>query len=147
VKPTTPIRPPTGKNVQWRLISQLSLNYLSLVSNGREALQQILAVHNFTGSASSRKMIDGITRIASRNHFARLLSEHGVHFARGTRVEIEFDEEQFVGSGVYLFASVLENFLGHYVHLNSFSQMAATTKQRKEVLREWPPRAGRQILL
>jgi type VI secretion system protein ImpG len=147
VKPTTPLRPPTGKNVQWRLISQLSLNYLSLVSNGREALQQILAVHNFAGSASTRKMIDGVLRVDSRSAFARLLSEYGVHFARGTRVEVEFDEEQFVGTGVYLFASVLEHFLGHYVHLNSFSQMVASTKQRKEVLREWPPRAGRQILL
>jgi type VI secretion system protein ImpG len=147
VKPTMPLRPPTGKDVQWRLISQLSLNYLSLVSEGREALQQVLALHNFTGSAFARKMIDGIIRVESKRHFARMLSEYGVHFARGTRVEIEFDEEQFVGGGVYLFASVLEQFLGHYVHVNGFSQLAASTKQRKEILREWPPRAGRQILV
>ena len=147
VKPTLPLRPPTGKNVQWRLISQLSLNYLSLVSEGREALQQVLALHNMTGATHTRKMIDGILRVQSSSHFARLLSEFGVHFARGTRVEIEFDEEQFVGGGVYMFASVLEQFLGHYVHVNGFSQLAAFTKQRKEILREWPPRAGRQILI
>jgi type VI secretion system protein ImpG len=60
---------------------------------------------------------------------------------------MEFDEVQFVGGGVYLFASVIEHFLGEYVSLNSFTQLTARTKQRKEVLKEWPPRAGQTILL
>ena len=45
----------------WRLVSQLSLNYLSLVENGREALQEILRLYNFTGSAYSDKQIEGMT--------------------------------------------------------------------------------------
>jgi type VI secretion system protein ImpG len=68
-------------------------------------------------------------------------------FARGTHVEMELDEEQFVGGGVYLFAAVLEYFLGLYVSMNSFSQLQVRTRQRKEILRQWPPRAGRKILL
>ncbi|MGH9594665.1 MAG: type VI secretion system baseplate subunit TssF, partial [Bryobacteraceae bacterium] len=74
-------------------------------------------------------------------------SENGIAFARGTRVEILFDEDQFAGSGVFLFASAIERFLGEYVSLNSFSQLVARTRQRKEVLKEWPPRAGQRILL
>jgi type VI secretion system protein ImpG len=66
---------------------------------------------------------------------------------RGRQVEIEFDEEQYVGGGVYLFASVLEHFLGLYASINSFSQLLARTRQRKEPLRQWPPRAGQAILL
>jgi type VI secretion system protein ImpG len=60
---------------------------------------------------------------------------------------MEFDEELFVGSGVFLFASVLEYFLGLYASLNSFSQLAIRTKQRKEVMHVWQPRAGQRILL
>ena len=60
---------------------------------------------------------------------------------------IYLDEEKFVGGGVYLFSSVLEHFLAQYVSMNSFSQLAVTTRQRKEVLREWEPRAGNRILL
>jgi type VI secretion system protein ImpG len=60
---------------------------------------------------------------------------------------MEFDEEQFVGGGVYLFASVLEHFLGMYVSMNSFTQLIASSPQRKGVLKQWPPRAGRAILL
>ena len=61
------------------------------------------------------KQIDGFTGLDSRRHFARVISEDGIVFARGTQVEMEFDEEQFVGGGVYLFATVLEYFLGLYV--------------------------------
>jgi type VI secretion system protein ImpG len=146
-KPTPALRPPTGKSSLWRLISHLSLNYLSLVSEGREALQEILKLYNFTNSSYSVKQIEGITDLKSRPQFARIISENGITFARGTRVEMELDEENFVGGGAYLFASVIEHFLGLYVTLASFSQLSVSTRQRKEVLKLWPPRAGSRILL
>ncbi len=146
-KPTNALRPPSGKAALWRLISHLSLNYLSLVDEGREAFQEILKLYNFTGSAYSEKQIEGIMGVKSGRHFARLISENGVTFARGTRVEMEFDEDQFAGGGVFLFACVIERFLGEYVSLNSFTQLTARTRQRKEVLKQWPPRAGQTILV
>jgi type VI secretion system protein ImpG len=146
-KPTSSLRPPLRRGLQWRLISHLSLNYLSLVEEGRGALQDILRLYNFTDETSLERQITGIAALSSKRHFARVVSEHGISFARGIRVEMEFDEELFVGSGVYLFASVLEQFLGLYASLNSFSQLVVRTKQRKEVLREWRPRAGQKILL
>ena len=83
----------------------------------------------------------------SERHFARVVSNTEIGFVRGTRVKMLLDEEQFVGNGVYLFASVMEYFLGLYCTLNSFSQLVVSTRQRKEVLREWPPRAGRKVLM
>jgi len=146
-KPTSPIRPPMGKSVMWRLISQLSLNHLSLVEGGRSALQHILQLYNFTDSMAGRKIIEGVLDVQSERHFARVVSDCEISFARGSRVKMLLDEEQFVGNGVYLFASVMEYFLGLYSTLNSFSQLVVSTKQRKEVLREWPPRAGRKVLM
>lgn len=146
-KPTATVRPPTGKGALWRLISHLSLNYLSLVEEGKEALQEILRLYNFSESVYLERQIAGIRQLKSHRHFARVAAESAVSFVRGTRVQIELDEEQFVGGGVYLFASVLEHFLGLYASMNSFSQLVASTQQRKELLREWPPRAGQTILL
>ena len=147
-EPTKSVRPPLARMAFWRLISHLSLNYLSLVEGGRGALQQILRLYDFTGTSFAERMIQGIANITSRPHFARVVSEHGIAFARGTRVEMELDEDQFVGGGIYLFASVIEQFLALYVSLNSFTQLVAKTKRRKgEVLREWPPRAGKKILV
>jgi type VI secretion system protein ImpG len=117
------------------------------VDDGKEALQKILELNDFSDSPETKKQISGITNVASRRHFTRVISEHGIGFARGTRVEIEFDEEQFSGGGAYLFASVLEKFLGLYVSMNSFSQLVARSRQRKEPLEEWAPRAGQSVLI
>lgn len=146
-KPSRTLRPPLEGKTLWCLISHLSLNYLSLVAEGKEALQKILELYDFSDSPDVKKRIGGITTVDSRRHFARVISENGISFARGTRVEMEFDEEQFSGGGVYLFASVLEKFFGLYVSMNSFSQLAARSRQRKEPLGEWPPRAGQSILI
>jgi type VI secretion system protein ImpG len=146
-KPTPTLRPPTGGARLWRLISHLSLNYLSLVEEGKEAQQEILRLYNFSESTFLDRQVTGIASVSSRRQFARVVSEHGISFARGTRVDMELDEEQFVGGGVYLFAAVLEYFLGLYVTLNGFSQLSVRTRQRKELLKQWPPRAGHRILL
>jgi type VI secretion system protein ImpG len=146
-KPTPSLRPAFDRSLLWRKISHFSLNYLSLVEDGREALQEILRLYNYSGSPYLERQIDGIRSVSSRRHFARVVTELSISFVRGTRVEMEIDEEQFVGGGVYLFASILESFLGLYVSMNSFSQLVVRTPQRKEAMREWQPRAGRKILL
>jgi type VI secretion system protein ImpG len=146
-KPTDTLQPPAGQGLLWRLISQLSLNYLSLVAEGADSFREILRLHNLAGSLSVERQIDGILNLKSAPHFARLVSEHGITFARGTRVEIEVDEEQFAGTGAYTFASVLEVFLGLYTSINSFSQLVLRTRQRKRVLKQWPARSGQKILM
>ena len=56
-------------------------------------------------------------------------------------VRLELDEERFVGTGLFLFASVMERFLALQCSVNSFSQLVLRTKQRKDVKR-WTPRSG-----
>ena len=146
-KPTTVSRPRMGRGAQWRLISHLSLNYLSLVDGGREALQEILRLYDFSGSPVVRQQIAGILDVRSRRVVGRPNSMPWNGFCRGLEVTVDFDEEHYVGTGVYLFASVLEHFFGLYSSLNSFTQLVARTRQRKELLKRWPPRAGEQILL
>jgi type VI secretion system protein ImpG len=146
-KPTTVSRPRMGRGAQWRLISHLSLNYLSLVDGGREALQEILRLYDFSGSPVVRQQIAGILDVRSRRVVGRPNSMPWNGFCRGLEVTVDLDEEHYVGTGVYLFASVLERFFGLYSSLNSFTQLVARTRQRKELLKRWPPRAGEQILL
>jgi type VI secretion system protein ImpG len=147
VKPTPIVQPALGKPRLWRLISQLSLNYMSLVDGGAESLRELLRLHNFADSASAEKQIQGIVKVDAGPHYSRIESPHGLTFARGHRVQIEFDEEQFAGGGAYLLASVLERFLGAYVSLNSFCVLSAQTKQRRHTMREWKPRSGAKVLL
>ena len=146
-RPTPVIQPPLGKPLLWRLVSTLSLNHLSLVEDGREALRELLRLHNVGDSTSGERQIQGLVAVRSTAAYARVAAEQGVAFARGRRVELEFDEEQFPGGGAYLFASVLERFLAQYATMNSFTQLTVRTRQRKRVMREWPPRAGWRTLV
>ncbi|SPD72831.1 Type VI secretion system protein TssF [uncultured Desulfobacterium sp.] len=143
IKPTPTRRPSLGGALQWRLISHLSLNYLSIVQGGEEALREILSLYDFDNSPSTRQQINGIVSINSEHVTKRM----GQGFCRGVQVTIEFDEDKFVGTGLYLFASVLERFLAQYVSVNSFSRLIAKTVQKKEAIKQWPPRNGNRVLL
>ena len=68
-------------------------------------------------------------------------------FCRGIEVTLEFDEEQYVGSGVFLFASVLERFLGLYCVAQLVHPAGRADPSAQGALKRWPPRAGEQILL
>lgn len=143
LKPTPTRRPTLGGALQWRLISHLSLNYLSLVSGGEDALKEILRLYDFDDSPATRQQISGIVSLHTEYVTKRIRSS----FCRGVQVTITLDEEKFVGTGLYLFAAILERFLGQYVSVNSFTQLVVKTVQRKEALRVWPPRCGNRILL
>lgn len=143
VKPTPTRRPAMGAALQWRLISHLALNYLSVSEGGEDALRELLKLYDFDDSPATRQHIAGIVSLKSGYTTKRI----GQSFCRGIQVSMEFDEDKYVGSGLYLFASVLERFLAQYVSVNSFSQMIAKTIQRKEPLRIWPPRNGNRVLL
>jgi type VI secretion system protein ImpG len=154
--PTAPLRPSRRRGSYWRLVSHLSLNHLSLTEpeEGRAALQEILRLYDFSNgeagqqlAAINEQLIDGITAVSSRPKVGRTGSPTSGGFCRGTEVTIEFDEQKYVGTGLLLFACVLERFLGLYVSINSFSELVATTKQRQGILKRWPPRAGELPLL
>ncbi|MBS1831098.1 MAG: type VI secretion system baseplate subunit TssF [Acidobacteria bacterium] len=165
-KPTNAVRPPMGKGAYWRLMSHLTLNYLSLTEDPRrtqqpaeaasqqhnppppaESFREMLKLYNYAGTAFTEKQISGILKMQGSRQFARVFSENGIAFVRGTRVEMELDEDQFVGGGALLFSMVIERFLALYSSMNSFTQLQVRTRQRKEPLKEWPPRAGQKILL
>ena len=148
VPPTKTARPPARGGLQWRLISHLSLNHLSIVeTGGLDAIREILRLYAFTADEDVRQRIAGITAVNSKSSVSRVLFDTGVAFCRGVDVEMEFDEDQFTGSGVFLLASVLERFFGLYSAVNSFSRLTARTRQRHSVLKRWSAKVGSQRVL
>ncbi|WP_410497870.1 type VI secretion system baseplate subunit TssF [Chitinibacter sp. S2-10] len=148
-KPTPTQRPAMGRSAMWRLISHLSLNHLSIADGEGEstdAFRELLGLYNFANSAAMRKQIMGIVQVSSKPTTAKLISRNQAAFIRGIAIELELDEEQFEGSGVYLLSSVLERFFGLYGSINSFTRLTVKTRQRDNPLRVWPPRAGKAVL-
>jgi type VI secretion system protein ImpG len=146
--PTPTLRSSWGQGARWRVISHLSLNHLSLVSDGgADALKEMLLLYDFRNSAETRALVDGILALSSKHGTARVRNEGQTAFCRGIDVSITFDEGNFSGNSVYLMASVLERFLGLYAGVNSFSRLTAFVKDHSGALRTWPARAGDRILL
>ena len=144
--PTKTLRPALGRALQWRLISHLSLNHLSLVEGGVDALREMLRLYSPWTSRANLQQIDGVTSVLSTRKVARINSEHGFVFCPGIVIDAEFDEERFSGNA-YLLASILERFFGLYCAVNSFTQLRVRTRQREGVIWQWPIRSGEQVVV
>ena len=113
-------------------------------------MREILRLYEFAdpegrepwAAAISRQMIDGILSVTSRRVVGRIGSAIASGFARGLEVTIEFDEAKYAGGGPFLFACVLERFLGLYASINSFTQLVGKSRQQEGYFKKWPPRAG-----
>jgi type VI secretion system protein ImpG len=148
-KPTFPVYPPLGGKTLWYLISNLSLNYLSLSGGGGslEALREILRLYSFSDQPSTYQQVQGIREMTCRRVTRRIGKEPWRGFCQGTEVTLTFDESLYVGSGAFLLGSVLDRFLPLYASINSFTQVVIRSLQREGDWRRWPPRAGLQELL
>jgi type VI secretion system protein ImpG len=147
-QPTATRRPPRRHGAIWRLISHLTLNHLSLVNraDGAEPLREILKLYDYVDSDVTRKIIAGVASIDYQRVSGRIGHGGQPAFGRGVEVRLRLDEDSYYGTGAFLFALVLDRFLGLYCSLNSFTQVVVGTNKR-DVLWTGPRRAGEQILV
>jgi type VI secretion system protein ImpG len=148
--PTAPKPSAADKDVAWKLISHLSLNYLSLTDSDRQtgaaALRELLHLYSDHAERGVREHATGVLSIKSAPINRRLPIPGPVSFGRGLEIELNVDETAFEGFGAFLLGSVLEHFFARYAAINSFTETVLTTVQRGEVIR-WPARIGDRHLM
>jgi type VI secretion system protein ImpG len=148
ISPVTPsVLPPLDQGLHWQLISNMSLNYISLVHV--EALRLILSTYNFQAYHD---------RQAARTHALRLEGLTNIRYTpldrllkgtpiRGRRIDMDMKGNNFASEGdMYLLASVLNEFFALYATINSFHQLVVRNTDRGEEY-QWPARIGHQLLL
>lgn len=145
-KPTPSLRLPGGRAAQWRLISLLALNHLSLVQDCLPALKEMLRLHDLSRSGITARQIDGIVGLDCQPTTQWLAGKPFATFVRGLRVRLTLDEDAFVGTGLHRFIRVMDHFFGLYVHLNSFVQLVAVSRRSGKELIQCNPRSGESIL-
>jgi type VI secretion system protein ImpG len=147
-KPTPQASPPLAGQTLWRLISHLSLNYLSL-SGEREsvaALREILRLYCASEAASVHQQISGIRSMAVRPVVRRLGESAWRGFCKGHEVTLTLDEGRFVGGSAFLLGAVLHHFFALYASTNSFTQLVVRRFEREGEWKRWPPMAGARRL-
>jgi type VI secretion system protein ImpG len=143
--PSRPTPAIAERDVTWRLISHLSLNYLALTdlgpAEGARALRELLDLYAALAEPTVRKQIEGITSMAIQSVTRRLPGKGPLVFGRGLAGRITVDEAQFSGMNPFLFGAVLEEFFARHVSMNSFTELTLDVASSGK-LHTWPPRFG-----
>ena len=145
-KPSRPLRFRQGKGAQWRLISHLSLNQLSLTGSGLSALKEMLRLYDLSGSSVSTRQIEGIVALERHSVSAWMAGQRFASVVRGLEIRLTVSERHFVGSGVAAFVHVLDRFFALYVHANSFTRLVLVSSESGEEIVRCPARSGESIL-
>ncbi|MEJ5057285.1 MULTISPECIES: type VI secretion system baseplate subunit TssF [unclassified Pseudomonas] len=143
---TSCFAPPLNHDFLWKLISNMSLNYLSLADVN--ALKVILETYDLPryydqhAEKVSKRLLDGLKSI-KHQHVDRL---HRGLPVRGLRTELTIDPQGYIGEGdLFVFASVLNEFFALYASLNSYHELRVISTQGE--VYQWTPRMGMQPLL
>lgn len=138
--------PPLNRDFLWKLISNMSLNYLSLANI--EALKVILETYDLPryydqqAEKVSKNLLNGL-RSVRHEPVDRL---HRGLPVRGLRTELTIDPQGYIGEGdMFVFASVLNEFFALYASLNSYHELQVKSTQGE--VYQWTPRMGQQPLL
>lgn len=142
--PTPSVRLNDQEGRNWRLMSHLMLNHLSLFDNEGAALKDILSLYAFRDAPETKQLVDAIIRVEARASTARLGSGGMVP---GTEILIEFDPAAIDRASAYLFGSVLDRFCGLYTSINSFTRLTVSLKGQSKPMARWPARAAARPLL
>jgi type VI secretion system protein ImpG len=116
--PTLPVYPPVNDRFQWRVLSHLAPNFLSLMD--AEVLRGALALYDWTNDELNRRRLEGIRQVTQELQ-ERVL---GGSILRGVLIEITLDSQAFAGEGdVHLFGELLHRFFAQYAEMNIYTQL------------------------
>jgi len=144
--PSFAVEPPSDQDAVWRLISHLSLNYLSLAN--KENLQELLSLYispedrDKARLAANMKRIEGILDLRTEA-YDRLFRGR---IMRGQKIEMSVRHDHFAGIGdLYLFGCVMDRFFSAYSSMNTFTQFNMKEVQTGEIF-QWPIKTGERTL-
>ncbi len=145
--PSQSLRPVLDGSLLWTLISNLSLNYLSLLS--KDALSWVLRAYDFRALGDrqaervARMRLDGIVKIESKP-VDKILRGLPV---RGLQSTLYVDQAGFGSEGdLFLFGTVLSHFFALYASINSFHELVVVNISNQEKY-SWGTQSGMQPLI
>jgi type VI secretion system protein ImpG len=143
--PSAPRAPYASGETAWRLIRQLSFNYMPLAEldhgDGGQALRNMLGLFIARGERERARQIEALVGARTEPVVRRLPGDGLLVYGRGVRCELTVDETGFSGISPYLFGLVLEHYLARHVSINVFTETELRSMQRG-LITQWRPRMG-----
>lgn len=144
--PTESYPPPLDGDFLWRIISNMSLNYLSI--KDIKTFRTILETYDFFGAYDNKQYEKTSMLLKGIEHIDYKTSEiiyEGLPI-RGMIINLSLNPNNFSCLGeAYLFCSVLNEFFSLYSNINSFHKLNVDVQ--KDELFSWPYKLGAQELI
>lgn len=123
-------RAPRGPGCRWQLNSLLALDKMPRDAN---ALREIMATQAIGNSATAHAIIDSVLGLEVRPVTIRIGRAAP---CIGSEIMLQVDESAFAGSGLLLFAQVMDRFFGECTQINTFTRLVlASAKTGEELIR------------
>ncbi|WP_457743612.1 type VI secretion system baseplate subunit TssF [Sulfurimonas sp.] len=138
--------PPIHGDFLWRLISNMSLNYLSLENIA--TLKMILQTYDFFGASDLKQkhktdvILSGLKKIQNKK---TQMIYNGLPI-RGIETQLYIDSTKFTGIGeAYHLCCILNEFFALYCNVNSFHRLIVHIENHETFT--WEPKMGYQALV
>jgi len=132
----------------WRLVGQLSLNYLGLAVEGAaaEPLRATLELYAERGDPGAARHARSIAGVTARPVVERLPVAGPMCFGRGTEVTLDIDQGMLAGSSSLLLSALLARLFARYAAVNAFVRTRSRLLQSHEEV-PWPMTVGNRSLV
>ena len=147
-RPSKPYYFEQNKKEQWRIISHLSLNTLSLMKDDAVShIKELLELYNLSKLKENHLIIDSIKNI----HFS--LTQKLVEakpfplFVRGIKVNLAIDAQVFRGHSLYIFTQLLSHVFNLKVQMNSYVDVIVSDSNTQQELYQCVQNVGGKKLL
>jgi len=144
--PSISYPPPIDGDFLWKVISNMSLNYLSL--EDISTLKSVLMTYDFFGAYDAKQaektkmMLSGLLDI-SYEQSTMIFEGYPI---RGIETNLKVDPSKFTGMGeAYLFCTVLNDFFALYCNINSFHRLVVHMENQECF--EFEPKMGYHTLV
>lgn len=146
MKPTQTLRPLLDHSLHWSVLTNLSLNYQSLLS--LDALRELLQLYDLTSvfhqqtARQAQKCLDALVSMTTQpaEYLYRGLP------VRGLKSTLSVYQSAFSSEGgLYLFCSVIAHFFGLYTSVNTFHELEVINMDNQEVYL-WPAKINHTVL-
>jgi len=146
--PSGPEGESRADELAWRMVSQLSLNFLSLAADGKgeDPLHALLDLYADRGDQGLARHVRSITRVESRPVIERLPIAGPMCFGRGTEITLHIDQSALAGHSALLLSALLAQLFARHSGINGFVRTKTRLLQKQEEV-QWPITPGNRPLI
>lgn len=148
-QPVSQVYSPLDGETLWLLISQLTVNHLSLTQgkDSVKALKELLYIYAKPHTTKGHQEVEQIEDMSCRSVVRRIGTEPWRGFVQGLEMTLQFNNLGQAGNNSFLLAAVLRHYFSLSVAANSFVEVVLKDKENYGERMRWNPLPSKQIQL